>query len=243
MKRDAASGSEPRCYDLADSGIGPTPHGHRHSGQRARRSSSATAPIVTLTFNRPEARNAMTWDMYQRLVRHLRGGRRRRLGARPGAQGRRRQGLRRRHRHRPVHRRSRAATTGCATSATATGAPAGIARVSKPVIAQIQGYAVGGGFGIAAGADLRDRDARRALRRADRAHARQLPVDAGLCALRRPARAVALEGADLHRPADAAPTKRSPPASSTRSSRPTRSRRACASSPRRSPRTRRSRSG
>ena len=23
--------------------------------------------IVTLTFNRPEARNAMTWDMYQRL--------------------------------------------------------------------------------------------------------------------------------------------------------------------------------
>ncbi|MEO6743302.1 MAG: enoyl-CoA hydratase/isomerase family protein, partial [Caldimonas sp.] len=24
-------------------------------------------PIVTLTFNRPEARNAMTWEMYQRL--------------------------------------------------------------------------------------------------------------------------------------------------------------------------------
>ena len=24
-------------------------------------------PIVTLTFNRPEARNAMTWGMYQRL--------------------------------------------------------------------------------------------------------------------------------------------------------------------------------
>ena len=25
------------------------------------------AAVLTLTFNRPEARNAMTWDMYQRL--------------------------------------------------------------------------------------------------------------------------------------------------------------------------------
>ena len=25
-------------------------------------------PVATLTFNRPEARNAMTWDMYQALV-------------------------------------------------------------------------------------------------------------------------------------------------------------------------------
>ena len=25
-------------------------------------------PVVTLTFNRPEARNAMTWHMYQRLT-------------------------------------------------------------------------------------------------------------------------------------------------------------------------------
>ena len=28
---------------------------------------SREGPIVTLTFNRPEARNAMTWGMYQRL--------------------------------------------------------------------------------------------------------------------------------------------------------------------------------
>ena len=25
-------------------------------------------PVLTLTFNRPEARNAMTWAMYQRLT-------------------------------------------------------------------------------------------------------------------------------------------------------------------------------
>ena len=25
-------------------------------------------PIATLTFNRPEARNAMTWEMYEALV-------------------------------------------------------------------------------------------------------------------------------------------------------------------------------
>ena len=28
---------------------------------------SRDGPVVTLTFNRPEARNAMTWGMYQRL--------------------------------------------------------------------------------------------------------------------------------------------------------------------------------
>jgi enoyl-CoA hydratase/carnithine racemase len=28
--------------------------------------------IVTLTFNRPEARNAMTWEMYERLYRPVR---------------------------------------------------------------------------------------------------------------------------------------------------------------------------
>ena len=78
-----------------------------------------------------------------------------------------------------------------------------IARVTKPVIAQIQGFAVGGGFGIAAGADIRVATPGCPLRRADRAHPRQLPVDAGLRALRRPARTVAPEGADLHRPADA----------------------------------------
>ena len=111
-------------------------------------------PIVTLTFNRPEARNAMTWDMYQRLnqaceevdtddtVRVLvlkgAGGKAFVAGTdisqftafESGEDGLRyeREGDQRSGR---------------------------VARVKKPVIAQIQGYAVGGGLGIAAGADLR----------------------------------------------------------------------------------------
>ena len=28
---------------------------------------SRDGPVVTLTFNRPQARNAMTWEMYERL--------------------------------------------------------------------------------------------------------------------------------------------------------------------------------
>jgi enoyl-CoA hydratase/carnithine racemase len=110
--------------------------------------------IVTLTFNRPEARNAMTWDMYQRLhdaceevdrddaVRVLvlkgAGGKAFVAGTDIGqftsfTSGE--DGLR--------YERDADRRTGR------------IARVTKPVIAQIQGFAVGGGLGIAAGADLR----------------------------------------------------------------------------------------
>ena len=109
--------------------------------------------IVTLTFNRPEARNAMTWGMYERLyeiceevdadeairVLVLKGAGKAFVagtdisqflkfdGAEDGLQYER-DGVRRFGR---------------------------VARVTKPVIAQIEGAAVGGGFGIAAGADLR----------------------------------------------------------------------------------------
>ena len=51
--------------------------------------------------------------------------------------------------------------------------------MKKPVIAQIEGYAVGGGFGIAAGADMRIATPDARFGAADRAHARQLPVDEG----------------------------------------------------------------
>jgi len=110
--------------------------------------------IVTLTFNRPEARNAMTWDMYQRLhdtceevdaddtVRVLvlkgAGGKAFVAGTDIGQFTEFKSGEDGLRYERDGDRR--------------TGR---IARVTKPVIAQIQGYAVGGGFGIAAGADIR----------------------------------------------------------------------------------------
>ena len=110
--------------------------------------------IVTLTFNRPEARNAMTWDMYQRLhdtceevdaddsVRVLvlkgAGGKAFVAGTDIGQFTEFKTGEDGLRYERDGDRR--------------TGR---IARVGKPVIAQIQGYAVGGGFGIAAGADIR----------------------------------------------------------------------------------------
>jgi len=111
-------------------------------------------PIVTLTFNRPEARNAMTWDMYQRLYdtcEEVDADDAVRVLVLKGAGGKAfvagtdisqftkfesgEDGLR--------YEREGDQRTGR------------IARVKKPVIALIQGYAVGGGFGIAAGADVR----------------------------------------------------------------------------------------
>jgi len=115
--------------------------------------------IVTATFNRPEARNAMTWAMYQRLYEiceEVDADDAVRVLVLKGAAGKDgavkafvagtdisqftwfesgEDGLRY---EREGDRRS-----------------GRIARVRKPVIAQIQGYAVGGGFAIAAGADVR----------------------------------------------------------------------------------------
>lgn len=111
-------------------------------------------PVVTLTFNRPEARNAMTWDMYQRLVEvceEVDADDDVRVLVLKGAGG-----------------KAFVAGTDISQFTAFESADDGLryerannqragrlARVRKPVIAQIQGFAVGGGFGIAASADLR----------------------------------------------------------------------------------------
>ncbi|MGH8706804.1 MAG: enoyl-CoA hydratase/isomerase family protein [Burkholderiales bacterium] len=110
--------------------------------------------IVTVTFNRPEARNAMTWNMYERLYEVCEEVDRDeaiRVLVLKGAGG-----------------KAFVAGTDISQFTQFQGAEDGlkyerdgdrragrIARVTKPVIAQIEGYAVGGGFGIAAGSDIR----------------------------------------------------------------------------------------
>ncbi len=111
-------------------------------------------PIVTLTFNRPEARNAMTWNMYERLYQaceEVDADESIRVLVLKGAGG-----------------KAFVAGTDISQFTKFTGAEDGIryekdgdkragrvASVRKPVIAQVEGPAVGGGFGIAAGADIR----------------------------------------------------------------------------------------
>lgn len=111
-------------------------------------------PIVTLTFNRPEARNAMTWEMYQRLydtceevdadesirVLVLKG-----AGGKAFVAGT----------DISQFTKFESGEDGLRYERDGDQRSGRIARVRKPVIAQIQGVAVGGGFGIAAGADVR----------------------------------------------------------------------------------------
>jgi enoyl-CoA hydratase/carnithine racemase len=115
---------------------------------------SREGPIVSLTFNRPEARNAMTWGMYQRLYEvceEVDGDDAIRVLVLKGAGG-----------------KAFVAGTDISQFTQFKDGEDGIkyekdgdkrsgriARVKKPVIAQIQGVCVGGGFGIAAGADIR----------------------------------------------------------------------------------------
>ena len=111
-------------------------------------------PVVTLTFNRPEARNAMTWEMYERLYQaceEVDEDESIRVLVLRGAGG-----------------KAFVAGTDISQFTKFEGAEDGlryeregdkrsgrIAKVRKPVIAQIEGFAVGGGFAIAAGADIR----------------------------------------------------------------------------------------
>lgn len=111
-------------------------------------------PIVTVTFNRPEARNAMTWNMYERLyeaceevdrdesirVLVLRG-----AGGKAFVAGT----------DISQFTKFQGAEDGLKYERDGDKRAGRIARVTKPVIAQIEGYAVGGGFGLAAGSDIR----------------------------------------------------------------------------------------
>jgi enoyl-CoA hydratase/carnithine racemase len=115
---------------------------------------SRDGAIVTLTFNRPEARNAMTWGMYQRLYEvceEVDADDSIRVLVLKGAGG-----------------KAFVAGTDISQFTQFKGAEDGIkyeegvdrrsgrvARVKKPVIAQIEGVAVGGGLAISAGADIR----------------------------------------------------------------------------------------
>ena len=111
-------------------------------------------PVVSLTFNRPEARNAMTWGMYERLSQvcdEVDADDSARVLVLRGAGG-----------------KAFVAGTDIAQFEVFETAEEGIRyerdgdermdrieRVRKPVIAQIEGYAVGGGFRIAAACDIR----------------------------------------------------------------------------------------
>jgi enoyl-CoA hydratase/carnithine racemase len=111
-------------------------------------------PVFTLTFNRPEARNAMTWGMYERLyeaceevdaddsvrVMVLRG-----AGGKAFVAGT----------DITQFTRFQGAEDGIRYERDGDRRAGRVARVRKPVIAQVQGFAVGGGFAIALGADLR----------------------------------------------------------------------------------------
>ncbi len=115
---------------------------------------SREGAIVTLTFNRPEARNAMTWGMYQRLYEvceEVDADDAVRVLVLKGAGG-----------------KAFVAGTDISQFTQFKGPEDGIkyekdgdkrsgriARVKKPVIAQIEGVAVGGGLAITAGADIR----------------------------------------------------------------------------------------
>jgi enoyl-CoA hydratase/carnithine racemase len=129
-----------------------------HPGGRAVESADVLVtregPIVTLTFNRPEARNALTWSMYERLYRTceevdaddsvrvlvLRG-----AGGKAFVAGT----------DISQFRAFETAEDGIEYERGGDRNVSRLERVGKPVIAQVQGFAVGGGFGIAAVSDLR----------------------------------------------------------------------------------------
>ena len=139
-------------------GCGDSPEGGTHVTAQTPEQSEVLVDrndaVVTLTFNRPEARNAMTWNMYERLyqtaeevdaddtvrVLVLRG-----AGGKAFVAGT----------DISQFKSFRTAEDGIQYEREGERRTARLERVGKPVIAQIQGFAVGGGFAIAAVCDIR----------------------------------------------------------------------------------------
>ncbi|MDP8921527.1 MAG: enoyl-CoA hydratase/isomerase family protein [Chloroflexota bacterium] len=111
-------------------------------------------PVLTLMFNRPQARNAMTWNMYERLyqtceevdaddsirVLVLRG-----AGGKAFVAGT----------DISQFTKFTSAEDGLAYERSGEQRAGRLALVKKPVIAMVQGYAVGGGFAMTAASDIR----------------------------------------------------------------------------------------
>ncbi len=154
---------------------------------------ASDGPLATLTFNRPEARNAMTWEMYQALVDACD-----RADDDPavrvlilkGAGG-----------------KAFVAGTDIAQFQSFRGPEDGIAyekridqvldrleRVTKATIAQIQGVAAGGGCAIAFELRSARGDARVFVRYSGRAYARELPLGRDLQPAGGPARSGSRQG-------------------------------------------------
>ncbi len=111
-------------------------------------------PVVTLTFNRPEARNALTWGMYDRLhetCEQVDGDDSVRVLVLRGAGGKAFVAGTDIGQFTAFDR----AEDGVAYERDLDRRVARLAGVRKPVIAQIEGFAVGAGFLLATACDLR----------------------------------------------------------------------------------------
>ncbi len=197
VKLSATPGNDPAARAAAR-------RAHRGDPGRAARwltsPTSAAGVAAWVTFDRPEAHNAMTFAMYDRLVEHCEA-----VDADDDVRVMVLRG---------AGDRAFVAGTDIRQFAEFTSAQDGLVyetridevldrleAVRKPTIALVDGFAMGSGLAISAACDLRVITARREVRHADRAHRRQLPLDGQLRPPGRRARRPAGQGGHLHSPA------------------------------------------